>query len=58
MKHTYQYKVYNNNKYIGKFKSIEDIHDKLGISKKTIVNIINEKYTAYENQYIINKICN
>ena len=58
MKHTYKYLVYNNNKYIGEFKSIENIHNKLGISKKTIANIINEKYTAYENQYIINKICN
>jgi len=58
MKHTYKYLVYNNNKYIGEFKSIENIHNKLGISKKTIANIINEKYTAYENQYIINKIFN
>ena len=44
MKHTYKYLVYNNNKYIGEFKSIENIHNKLGISKKTIANIINEKY--------------
>ena len=58
MKHTYKYLVYNNNKYIGEFKSIENIHDKLDISKKTIANIINEKYTSYENQYIINKIYN